>query len=322
MAAARGRCCAVYDGGLPVAVFSVVPIELLIPLLAVAIVALLLWWPRRRLRRALAQPFPALWQQIIARQLPVFDALPAPERAQLLQLVQQFLLEKRFFGCAGQVIDDEVRLTIAANACLLLLNRPVPLFPGLRFILVYPAEFVVRLGGVDEAGIAIEGEEQRAGESWGQGKVILSWRDVAWDARHWRDGQNVVLHEFAHQLDQLSGTEGAPWRADPEQNRRWRELWAREFDAHCAAAERGGQTFLDPYGCTGPHEFFAVSTEAFFEQPHRFTALHGELFEALRGYYAVDPRGWQPAEDAEGARAWPSACRARVDRSQGGGFEE
>jgi Mlc titration factor MtfA (ptsG expression regulator) len=292
-----------------------VPIELLVPLVTVAVVALLLWWPRRRLRRALAQPFPAPWREIVLRRLPVFAALAEVEQEQLLRLVQQFLLEKQFFGCGGQLLDDEVRLTIAANACLLLLNRPVPLFPGLRYVLVYPAEFVVPLAGVDEMGIAIEGQEERAGESWGQGKVILSWRDVAWDARHWNDGQNVVLHEFAHQLDQLSGTEGAPWRADPELNRHWRELWRREFELHCAANERGARSFLDPYGCTGPHEFFAVSTEAFFEQPHRFSALHGELFEALKDYYAVDPRLWQldAPERAVMVRGWPRACRGRAD---------
>lgn len=292
------------------------PIELLIPIVTVVVVTLLLWWPRRRLQRVLSQPFSEPWREIVARRLPVFDALAEAEREQLLRLIQQFLLEKRFFGCGGQVIDDDVRLTVAANACLLLLNRPVPLFPGLHYVLVYPAEFVVQLAGVDETGIAIEGEEERAGESWGQGKVILSWRDVAWDARHWRDGQNVVLHEFAHQLDQLSGTDGAPWRADPEQNRRWRALWRREFEGHCAANERGEETFLDPYGCTGSHEFFAVSTEAFFEQPHRFAALHGELFHALKDYYAVDPRLWQQA-DAPGPeaerRGWPGACRGRAN---------
>jgi Mlc titration factor MtfA (ptsG expression regulator) len=288
-----------------------VSIALLIPVVTLVAIAIFLWWPRRRLRRALAAPFPADWLALLQRNLPVFDALEAPEREQLLALIRQFLLEKRFFGCGGFSVDDEVRLTIAANACLLLLNRPVPVFPGLRFILVYPEEFVVSHTEIDAAGVVTGGEEERAGESWDQGKVILSWRDIAWDARHWGDGQNVVLHEFAHQLDQAGGITGSPRRADPGLHARWSALLAREYEALCAAAERGEETFLDPYGGTGQHEFFAVATEAFFEQPQRFQQLHGELFDALRDYYAVDPRGWQRTA----APAWPRACRA----SRGGG---
>lgn len=260
---------------------------------------LALWWPDFRLRRAIAQPFPDAWRAIVARNLPPFSALTVEQQQRLLLLVQQFLLEKRFFGCDGFEISDEVRLTIAANAALLLLNRSGPLFPALDYVLVYPAEFVVDVVEVDEAGVEHREAQSRAGESWQQGKIILSWRDVAWDVRHWDDGQNVVLHELAHQLDDMfGGVDGVPRLADAAQHRQWQQLLRAEFGFHCAAVARAdtGQEedpFLDPYGASGPHEFFAVITEAFFEQAEIFSTQHAQLFEALSRFYGVDPRAWQ-----------------------------
>ncbi len=271
-------------------------------LVAVAAALVALCWPSLRLRRALAQPFPDAWRAIVARNLPPFAALNAGQQQSLLQRVRQFLLEKRFFGCDGFAITDEVRLTIAANAALLLLNRPGPLFPGLDYVLVYPAEFLVDVVEVDEAGVEHRDERQaRAGESWNQGKIILSWRDIAWDVGHWGDGQNVVLHELAHQLDEMyGGVDGIPRLADAAQHRSWEQLLRAEFDFHCAVVERadsglGEEPFFDPYGASGPHEFFAVITEAFFEQPEAFSAGHVQLYEALTHFYGVDPRAWQLA---------------------------
>ncbi len=274
---------------------------LLIPVIAVALVLIVLFWPSLQLRHALARPFPEAWRAIVERNLPPFAALEEAQRQRLLQLVQQFLLEKRFFGCDGFEITDEVRLTIAANAALLLLNRSGPLFPGLDYVLVYPAEFVVDVVEVDEAGVEHRDAQSRAGESWEQGKVILSWRDVAWDVRHWDDGQNVVLHELAHQLDQMfGGVDGIPRLADPAQHADWERLLRAEFEFHGAAVANadsglGDEPFLDPYGASGPHEFFAVVTESFFEQPEPFAMQHPALYEALSRFYGVDPRGWQLA---------------------------
>lgn len=269
----------------------------------VAAVALaVIGWPSFRLRRALARPFPEPWRLIVERNLPPFAALSVKQQQRLLQLVRQFLLEKRFFGCDGFVITDEVRLTIAANAALLLLNRPGPLFPGLDYVLVYPAEFLVDVVEVDEAGVEHRDARQaRAGESWQQGKIILSWRDIVWDIGHWDDGQNVVLHELAHQLDEMyGGVDGIPRLADMSLHRSWEQLLRAEYAFHCAAVQRadsglGEEPFLDPYGASGPHEFFAVITEAFFEQPERFSAGHAQLYDALMNFYGLDPRVWQLA---------------------------
>jgi len=275
------------------------------PLLWIVAVAALvlaaLCWPSYRLRRALAQPFPSQWRVIVERNLPPFVALSPPQQQQVLQHVRQFLIEKRFFGCDGFDITDEVRLTIAANAALLLLNRPGPLFPGLDYVLVYPAEFVVDVVEVDEAGVEHRDEQARAGESWQQGKIILSWRDVAWDVRHWDDGQNVVLHELAHQLDEMyGGVDGVPLLADARQHRQWEQLLRTEFEFHCAVVARadsgqGEEPFIDPYGASGLHEFFAVITESFFEQPEPFSQQHPLLYDALSRFYGVDPRVWQVA---------------------------
>jgi Mlc titration factor MtfA (ptsG expression regulator) len=168
--------------------------------------------PGWRLKRALRQPMPAGFIAILRRNIPIYARMPAALQEQLHKLIQQFLHQKKFVGCEGLDIDDEMRVTIAGQACLLLLNRPSRVYPALHAVLVYPSAFVVPRNQVDGAGVVTETRQDLLGESWGDGRVVLAWDHVRRGAADWTDGQNVVLHEFAHQLDSESGsTNGAPY---------------------------------------------------------------------------------------------------------------
>ncbi|HPE60056.1 MAG TPA: zinc-dependent peptidase [Thiolinea sp.] len=249
--------------------------------------------PWYRLRKALQQPFPEAWRRILARNFPVYRRMPTNLQLQLKKLIRHFLHEKTFIGCAGQAIDDEVRVTIAASACILLLNRRTSVYAGLKYILVYPEAFVVERDQVDEAGLHAGKRRGLLGESWSNGKVILSWADVRVGNRQFNDGQNVGLHEFAHQLDHETGaTAGAPLLDKSSRYRRWAQVMTREFEALQRAAFNGDPTLLSQYGATEPAEFFAVVTEVFFEQPQALAQQHPALFEELHQYYRVDPREW------------------------------
>ena len=205
-------------------------------------------------------------------------------------LVRTFLAEVRFEGCGGLQITDEIRVTIAAQACTLLLNREQDHYPGLQSVLVYPESFSVPSEYVDEIGVVHEGYEGRLGEAWLRGAIILAWDEVRHDTRHYRDGRNVTFHEFAHQLDQQDGDfNGAPLLDRAVHYRSWARILSREFDALQRAAERGERSVLDQYGATDPAEFFAVATEAFFERPIALRTEHPELYGELRRFFRQDP---------------------------------
>lgn len=270
---------------------------LIVTLLALLLIAWFLWQPRlvkHRRERRQAEAFPPAWRAIIRRNVPLAASLPADLQMQLRRHIQVFLAEKAFVGCQGQVIDDEVRVTIAAQACLLLLNRPTDYYPALRQVLVYPSAFAVDIEHTDEIGVVQSGRDWRAGESWQEGQVILSWQDVVDGAADPHDGWNVVVHEFAHQLDSETGmTDGTPALANPARRANWSRVMQVEFEALVAALERREEdTFLDPYGASDPVEFFAVVTEAFFEQGPELRAHHPALFEALLAFYRVDTSAW------------------------------
>lgn len=256
--------------------------------------AMALIWPRYRLKKALAAPFPEEWISILERNIAVYKYLPMQLRLQLRQLIKQFLHQKHFSGAGGLEITDEIRVTIAAEACMLLVNRATGVYPALRYIIVYPTAFVVERaqGGVD--GIVSEGRKNLLGESWSNGKVILAWDNALHGSMNFVDGQNVVLHEFAHQLDSESGsTNGAPILAGPNCLRTWASTLSGEFEELQKDAWKGKRSLIDHYGATNPAEFFAVSTETFFEKPRQMAKHHAELFEVLKCYYRVDPRDWQ-----------------------------
>jgi Mlc titration factor MtfA (ptsG expression regulator) len=264
-----------------------------VALLAVAWLATepaLIAWRRRKLR---AQSFPPAWRDILKQRMPYVRKLPADLQLQLKRHIQVFVAEKEFVGCAGLEISDDIRVTIAAQACLLLLNRRSDYFPGLRHVLVYPDSFRVQRVHNDSAGVLHEQRQVLSGESWDQGKVILSWHDVLQGAAVTDDGRNVVIHEFAHQLDQEDGqANGLPILGRREVQRRWTEVFTREFELLRSQADRQQDSLLDHYGATDPAEFFAVATEAFFEQPMRLADEHPALYELLSGYYRINPLSW------------------------------
>ena len=262
-----------------------------------------LWvaWRRQRLRR---QPFPAAWRAVVRQRVPQVRRLPADLQLQLKRHMQVFLAEKHFVGCGGLVVTDEMRVTVAAQACLLLLNRPAGYFRGLREILIYPGAFVVDRVRADGSGVLQEQRGALAGESWAQGQVVLSWDDTLAGAAVADDGRNVVIHEFAHQLDQEKGhANGAPLLGERRRYARWSQVLGEAFAQlqrrvareAAGAADTGGAApapLISAYGATDPAEFFAVVSEVFFEQPQQLAAEQPALYREFSGYYRIDPLSW------------------------------
>ena len=271
-----------------------------ISLLALAIATPFVY-PRWRLRRALAQPMTAAGVALLRDNIPVYGRMAPELQQQLQRLVQQFLHQKKFVGCDGLVVDDVMRYTIAGQACLLLLNRHSKVYDRLRTILVYPGAFLVARHDVAPGGVVTPQAQTLLGESWEDGRVVLSWDDVKRGAGDWTDGHNVVLHEFAHQLDSESGsTNGAPYLGSSDSYRSWSAVLQRDYDNLRYDAYYGRQdSVMDHYGATNPAEFFAVATETFFEKPWQLAERHPALYGEFQKYYRVDPREWLPPPAAE-----------------------
>lgn len=246
----------------------------------------------RRRRAALIQkPFPPEWRTLIDANVPYLKRLPEADHRELEGHIQVFLAEKRFEGAGGLELTDEIRVTIAAQACLLLLRRETDYYADLKSIVVYPRAFVVKNMQM-EGGIVTESNQVRLGESWDRGLVVLAWDSVRHGACDIRDGQNVVLHEFAHQLDQAYGpSDGAPELLCQSLYTAWARVLGKEYEALIEAVDRNRKTVLDDYGATSPAEFFAVATETFFEKPLQLRGRHPELYEQLKLYYQQDPAG-------------------------------
>lgn len=251
------------------------------------------WLAERRRQKIRSQSFPAAWRTILQRRMPYFRRMPADLQLQLKKHIQVFIAEKPFIGCAGLTVTDEMRVTIAAQACLLVLNRASAPYPNLRQILVYPGAFVVDKVHTGSAGVLQEQRQVLAGESWSQGQVILSWEDTVEGAAIADDGQNVVIHEFAHQLDQENGqANGAPILAPGQSRKAWTNILAAEFASLQEQADAGLPALLNHYGATNPAEFFAVASEVFFERPAQMAQEHPALYGQLRQLYRLDPLSW------------------------------
>lgn len=252
----------------------------------------------RRRRQLRKQPVPGPWRAIITRNLPFFDRLTAADQQELLGHVQVFLAEKRFEGCAGLEVTDEMRVTIATQACLLLLHRKTDYFPRLLTILVYPSGYVVKENQPFAGSIWSEGQAGRLGETEARmGSLVLAW-DAAREGGHDpSDGKNLVLHEFAHQLDYEDSTaDGVPALATREDLRSWSLVMRTEFSLLRASDETGIPTLLDTYGATNPGEFFAVATEAFFEQPRALRRSHPKLYAEMQRFFRQDPSSYSSEE--------------------------
>lgn len=242
---------------------------------------------RNRLRET---PLPVAWWDIIDRRVPMIASLGESDRKELGGIIQILLHEKRFEGCAGLIITDEIRVTIAAQAAVLLLHRDTAYYPTLRTILVYPHAYRAHAKRQNPDGSVTEGPQTRLGESWFRGSLVVSWDDVVRGAADDSDGHNVVLHEFAHQLDAESGSvNGVPALPNSARYRDWARVLGDEYREMTERLHAGHHTLLDPYGSTNPAEFFAVATEFFFERPDEMHAQHPELFAQLQGFYRADP---------------------------------
>jgi Mlc titration factor MtfA (ptsG expression regulator) len=252
------------------------------------------WWRRRR-RAALArQPFPAQWEDWLRTRTSIYARIPPELRARLHQLIRIFVGEKTFVGCNGLTVTEEMRVVIAAYACLLVVNRPdVPrshFYDDLFSILVYPTPFIVPHTQRDGHGVVTEGHRVLSGQAWDSRRIIVSWQDIEDGLA---TGHNVVLHEFAHYLDMEDETmDGAPGLGSVRAYREWSKVFWEEYDRLRAMLVAGQPTFLDPYAASAPAEFFAVVTEAFFEQSRELELQHAGLYEQLRRYYRVDPARW------------------------------
>jgi Mlc titration factor MtfA (ptsG expression regulator) len=248
-------------------------------------------WLRRRRRAAiLRRPFPGEWRALVEKNVPLVARLAAEDRASLFGHIQVFLAEKHFEGCGGLELTDEVRVTIAAQACLLLLHRETDYYPNLVSILVYPTTYVVRAGQRTPDGLVAEGPQARLGESWARDVVVLAWDSVLSGAADIHDGHNVVLHEFAHQLDQEGGSgDGAPVLPRRSMYVAWARVLGHDFEQLVRNVEHHHRTLIDRYGATNPAEFFAVVTETFFEKPRQLRSKHPELYAQLAAFYRQDP---------------------------------
>jgi len=248
------------------------------------------WWIERRRDRLRAEAFPVAWRRILRRRVPAVARLPADLQRQLKRHIRVFVAEKPFIGCQGQAITDDVRVTIAAQACLLLMGHARPeYFPRLRQILVYPDAFVVQREQARGDGLVHEQRRALTGESWSHGQVVLSWTEVMAGSADPADGRNVVLHEFAHQIDQDTGVaDGRPWRPTPTLRRRWAAAMGAAFEH----LRREPSALIDAYGASDPAEFFAVVTEVFFERPQALAAETPAVYRELAELYRLHPLSW------------------------------
>lgn len=259
-------------------------------LMAVSIFYLFFYrtWQRER---ELRQPFPKTWRKVLNSHVPLYKKLPKSLKNLLEQYVQLFLSEKTFYGCADFEVDDKVKVTIAGHACLLILARPYASYDEVRSILVYPDVYRVQTAQSD--GIVVSVNNQvRAGEASNRGQVVLAWSECEEAIKNPDGADNVILHEFAHQLDYLDGAaDGAP-PLSGEQAREWQDVMTKAYNDLRDSLRHHRKSWLDPYGATKPAEFFAVLTEAFFQQPEHLQAEQPDVYEALRGYYRLDPRNF------------------------------
>ena len=271
-------------------------------ILVIGVVVVLLGGVLQRLRKrqrweAGKVPLTATERELLVEKVPLYASLPRELQEKLQELIQGFLHEVGFEPCGKlEEVTREMQLIIAAQACLLLLESGYDHFGLLRSVLVYPDAYEVR----NEMGI----KSVRLGESWKSGSVVLSWNSVRQGARNPEDGLNVVIHEFAHQLDQYNGTaDGLPVLKEREDYPEWATVMRRSYADLLERVAKGRRTVLDDYGATNPAEFFAVSTETFFEKPVQLQKKHPDLYQQLRRFYGLNPLEWEEGPNSEASKA-------------------
>ncbi len=247
---------------------------------------ILSWIGRLRSRKNVPTSFPQAWHRHLERNVRHYKLLSESEQQHLRDRMRVFIAEKSWEGCGGLEMTDEIRVTIAAQACLMVLGFPGYCFDKVRSILVYPGAYMVPGPHGAGRGPVQDGPLPAVGLASPAGTVVLSWEEALEGARSATDGRNVVFHEFAHQLDMLDGDVGGmPPLPNRAIERRWHEVMAEEFARLEDDAHHGRVTLLDQYGASNEAEFFAVATECFFERPREMARAHPELFEILRLFY-------------------------------------
>ena len=250
---------------------------------------------RRHRQELMREELPQKYLDILHHKVALYSLLPYELKQELHGRIAVFLDEKEFEGCGGLEITDRIKVTIAALACLLLLNKDFDYYPKLNSVLVYPDAYVApdsktSLGGMT----VVEKESARLGESWTQGSLVLSWEQIENEAASIHSHHNVVIHEFAHQLDQLDGyADGTPPLPDKGIYPQWREIMTCEYEHLCHEAEHAVRDVIDWYGATNPAEFFAVTSESFFCDPIALRKAHGRLYELFVNFYQLDPVSWR-----------------------------
>jgi len=270
--------------------------------IAIVLLIVVVVWFYRRYRRSRTlehlrkRGLSKKWQDYLENNVSLYRRMPQEFRPQLHSLINVFLNDKQFIACNGLQMQDEIRLTIAAQACMLLLRSTDAEYPDFHTVLVYPTAYYAKEQVSD--GLVVSQElSLRAGESWERGIVVLSWDDVLNDSRGESPGHNVVIHEFAHRLDQQNdSSEGVPLLDSTSLYQQWAQVLGAEFEILNEELNQGQETLIDSYGATSPAEFFAVVTELFFELPVLLKEHHAELYAQLSGYYRLNPASWNTGE--------------------------
>jgi Mlc titration factor MtfA (ptsG expression regulator)/Flp pilus assembly protein TadD len=252
------------------------------------------YFKHARRRKLLAAPFPPAWLEVLARNVGHYALLPLSEQSRLRDKLRILVAELRWEGCKGLVVTDEMKVTVAAQASLLLLGDDDYYFDRVPSLLLYPGAFVRanRAGGRS----TVEEETELLGEAWNRGSVILSWPSALQGGRNPRDGHNLVLHELAHHLDGLDGEMGGSPPMSNERLQRWNKVVRAAMEQLSEEEAQDQPELIDPYGLTNQAEFFAVSTESFFERPVEMRSRYAPLYDCLRDLYRVDPAVWFSAK--------------------------
>ncbi|MCQ3924701.1 MAG: hypothetical protein DPW12_10970 [Rhodocyclaceae bacterium] len=225
------------------------------------------------------------WAQVEAG-LPFLDHLSPAERARLREMALEFIAQKEWHGAQGLELTTDIQLAIALQACLPVLELGLDSYRGWVGIVVYPGDFLIPRRQISEDGVMHEYDDQVAGEAWAGGPVLLSWFDRPEEA----DGMNVVIHEFAHKLDMLNGPpDGLPPLHEGMSRQAWGDAFLPAYENFCDRVDAGEDTWIDPYAAESPAEFFAVTSEVFFEAPDLLRAEYPAVYEQLRQFYRQDP---------------------------------
>ena len=235
----------------------------------------------------------AVWQTV-RRSRPILATLAEPDAETLRALSDAFLRTKSIEEAGGFELDEESRVVVAAQACIPILALGLDAYAGWRSVIVYPGGFMSRGTWVDETGVEHEWEEARSGETGVGGPVVLSWEDVAASGK--LEGYNVVIHEMAHKLDMLNGdANGFPPMHREMDGTVWYRVFSEAFEDLAARVDAGEETGIDPYAAEGPDEFFAVTSEYFFELPEVLDGCYPDVYAELRAFYRQDPLDRLPA---------------------------